>query len=649
MKRTGMTGLGILDLRRPSKPDEGQTTRGTSAKSAALLSKEGYGRTGAAQARSQVRAPKFGSRNLVQTPHYRLNHHVQRVDAALQKVQRALAPFTRANAVPSKGETLSPHRQRTWRQRTGNFARAMDAFEKARRSLLSNRSSEEHDTWTQKYGNDNPEVREWKQLSEPQIKALEIFLRRFSTSDGLQLADGVLQKGATPASAQVIMALGGAVRTLHASVDPQGAANIDHLATVYKGVLEQESKHCGRPLKQSEADKLAFNTVCTDIWMKGQSLDVLNNTKTAPTSVGSSGKEIYDHMKSRVRERFNDLEPALKAIVHTWIDRGFVPMDPQSVDKEAASAKLNPQQAESLKSIWGSRIMASGDFFNVQSFMLGVWLHGIPAFDSVKTTVQSAGSGKTDPKDVYFAVLGHHMAGFIAAGFARGSVKVNFAEMEKRGELPTGASKKLEALYESAVGLAAKWRPIIDEKRNLSSEQRADFRNDASSLRKAISALPEEVRSQLLNDDEMQFTPVGIEKWINMTKGDSNGAIVANLYEGPVQAYYEEQLARDLSSTPGAQFEARSANVAHKIGVHLDPDTQCYRLAQPGEPEYLAHGQAILEDPVLRASYLAQRSSKETQSPSSIHAVQDLDPGDAVEWFRNSKADSTALIRLAQS
>ena len=106
-------------------------------------------------------------------------------------------------------------------------------------------------------------------------------------------------------------------------------------------------------------------------------------------------------------------------------------------------------------------------------------------------------------------------------------------------------------------------------------------------------------------------------------------------------------MARDLSSTPGAQFEARTASVAHKIGVHLDPDTQCYRLAQPGEAEYLAHGRAILEDPALCASYLAQRSSDKTQSP--IKLVQDLDPGEAVEWFRNSESDAKALIRLAQS
>ena len=80
-----------------------------------------------------------------------------------------------------------------------------------------------------------------------------------------------------------------------------------------------------------------------------------------------------------------------------------------------------------------------------------------------------------------------------------------------------------------------------------------------TSLRDAIADLPDRVRAQLTNDDEMQFTSVGIEKWLNMTAGATHANTLTSLYQGAVQAYYEEQLARDLAPDPGERFRDRTA------------------------------------------------------------------------------------------
>ncbi|MEE2903167.1 MAG: hypothetical protein VYC39_12615 [Myxococcota bacterium] len=596
----------------------------------------GYGRLGAARARSAASRV----RHTVETTELRVRDNTRQVERALKNVKEKLRPFRRENAAPTPGEKLSQNRAKVWSQRTKGFAKAMDGFEKSRRSLLENRSSAQIDKWKAAYGANNTETQIWSKLSSPQMKALEVFLRRFSTPKGLGLEQGTLAAGVAPASDQVLMALAGAIRTSFSSIDAQGAPNIDHLATVYRGVLEDQAKSRGRSLVQGEVDKLVFETVCTDIWMKGQSVDVLANTKIAQTDAGATGGDIYRHMKQQILGKFSDASPATKQCIEAWVTQSFVPMDPQGVADTAARFDLTPAETKELKAIWGSKIMASGDFLNLQGFMLGVWLHGLPSFETVKNAVDSAGKGLNSAQEVYFAVLGHHMAGFIAAGFARGQVRVDFAEMEKRGELPAGAANKLEDLYISATSLAAKWRAIIDKEGVLSTAQREEYRADAKSLRSATAALPEAVRTQLLNDDEMQFTPLGLEKWLNMTKGATQGEIVENLYRGPVQAYYEEQIARDLAPEPGSRFVRKSQPAMDKLGVTLDLKTSGFRLAKETEPEFQRHAEAILADSSFRREF-----EKDTGiSTDSATFASNL----VVEWFRSRPSNKTDLVRLVQ-
>ena len=535
-------------------------------------------------------------------------------------------------------------------QRTRAFVKAAEAYDAARVALLGLQLPKGEVTQAKlRHGAPSLRAAEPHPLSPQQEAALQHFLLLFQSADTLALAPNTLAEGARPASARTLLALSEAFRSPHGAVDPTGAANVEHLASVFRGVLETEARRLGRPLAQDEADRLAFNTVLTDAWMKGNSGDDLQTVATAPTNAGSTGAEIQAHLKAQAKARIGaagPLNPAVERVIHGWIDRAFVPMAPDDARKDGEAAGLDAKGLDELMGAWGQRIMASGDFWNLQGFMLGVWLHGLPAFDAVEGVIGSAG-GARDARDVYMAVLGHHMAGFIASGLARGDVRPKFARMEAEGQLPEGGAAKLEALYGAAMQLAAKWRPRIDaaakRSEGLGAEARAGYRADAAALRSAVEALPEDVRSQLLNDDAMQFTPEAIAKWIGMNAKSKSNAEVVKAVFAAAQAYYEEQLARDPGERPGEAFRERTNAVATRLGVTLDA-TGTYRLSRPGEAAHRDHAEALAADSTVRSSFAKAQGLPADASPAVVLGRADA----LVTWFREGPPDPAALTRVAR-
>ncbi len=481
-------------------------------------------------------------------------------------------------------------------------------------------------------------------LAPQQSRAVETFFELFSDLPRIGMGPEVLAPGVAAPSEAVLTALGGALSSPHSSIDVVGAANVEHLASVYRGVLVEAALDRRRPLAQDEVDRLALETVLTDAYMKGRSPADLATALTVPTNYGATGGAIFDGMKRYLKNAVRDggaISAPVRKVVYDWIDRGAVPANKHAVRLAAATSSLTEAQGIELKHVWKSRLMQTGRSLAAQGFLQGTWLHGIPAYDKVLGTVAAAGLQPTAAPEIMESVLGHHMAGFVAAGFAKGGLRVDFAAMEKASQIPRGSAQRLTDLYDSATELAGSWRPRIDHASfhglGLDEEAREAYAIDASRMRDAIDRMSPGGRSQLLNDDYMQFTDLGMPKWLAMGRafyghnGEiSNGELIENVYTKMVQPYLEENLARGS----GDAFVYGSAPVAGRLGVMLDPDAVVYRLAGPENPAFHTLAKLVTLDPHLAAA--ARRALGPDPASEAL-----------VHWFRKLPADIDILARLA--
>lgn len=485
-------------------------------------------------------------------------------------------------------------------------------------------------------------------LSDQQARAVETFFDMFADLRAIGVPDHHLAPGVVGPSEPVMEALAAALATPHSSVDVVGAANVEHLASVFRGVLADAVRAAdGAPLTQPRVDRLVLETVLTDAFMKGRQPGDLETAATVPTNYGSTGGSIFSGMKRYLKDKVNaegPISPTVRSIVEGWIDRGSVPAAKSAVWLEAGSLGLSQGDTAELIHVWKYRIMQRGRAIAAQGFLQGTWLHGIPSYELVLLTVTAARVDPAEAPAIMESVLAHHMAGFVASGFAKGGLEVDFAALERDGQIPPGAGAKLEALYRAAAALADKWRPLIDHAafhgHGLAPREREAYYEDATDLRAAIAALTPAGRSQLLNDDSMQFTDLGMPKWLAMGRafyglhGEiSNGELLQAVYGKMVQPYLEENLARGSAKA----FLAGTAPVAERLGMRLDPNLMVYVPAEPGEPAFEALARQIALD--ARTAAAIQR---DLQKPAELLSSEAL-----VDWFVKQPADIDALARLA--
>ncbi len=490
-------------------------------------------------------------------------------------------------------------------------------------------------------GRANPDVLPVHELSDAQRIAAGTLFERFQDSAALGLAPGTLAPGVQPTSPHVLHAVGGALRSSHSSVDAVGAPNVEHVGSVLRGVLERSAAARGRPLTQFESDELTLQTVLTDAWMKGRTLAELKGARTLPTSAGETVEEIHHVLQAQAKARFDAAGPAsapVRAVVHGWMDDALMPMSADGVRDAARAAGLTGPQTEELLSAWSTRLMANGDWANVQGFMRGVLLHGLHPFEPVEHVVAAAGRGH-QAAVVYYSDVTHNVAGFITGGLGKAGVLPDFFALEARGQIPRGAAERLTALFKEAEAVNARWRPRIEEAvakgRGLTPAQRDAYRAEASPLRSALERIPFDGRSQLENDDAMQFTQQGLPKWIQMQQGGTNAQTLRKVYAS-AQAYFEEARARDLLH-PGQELVARSEEGTRRLGMVFDPKTELFREALPQEPAHQTLAALLAADPELSARFLASGGAKDASAAARV------------AWFREQPVDPQALIRLAHA
>lgn len=500
------------------------------------------------------------------------------------------------------------------------------------------------------FGRANPDLATAELTPQQRAVQQKVIERFMDVRRSLGLDSAVLDAKVNGVSAPVVHAFVDVLRSPLASID---VANIQHLASVFRDAAQAQAKRVGRPLTQAEVDRCAMETVLTDIWFKGATATALASAPTAPTTAGATGADLYAHMKAQVKRAVFEGQTVareVRALFEAWIDRGFVPMKADdaraAIETRAAElAKqraLTPQDTARLKDsmvlegmrLWTDRVMKTGQVLNAQGFMLGTWLHGIPAFSLVQGVVESVPGRGVGAQQVYEAVLGHHMAGFVAAGLGRAQVRVEFDAMEATGQLSHGGAARLARLYETATTLATKWRARIDA--GLTAAERQQYWEDSAPLRAAIEGLLPEVRQQLLSDDAGQFTTKeALAKWLDITqKGRGTTAEALGDLIEPVQGYLEEARGRDADPNPawrGRDFVAASAPAMERLGITLDAATGRYRIATPGESAYVALAERLAADAEASTRFRAERRDGE----------------DIVQWLRRSSPDRALLRRLA--
>jgi len=430
-------------------------------------------------------------------------------------------------------------------------------------------------------------------IAKEQMATVEQFFWRFVSQFKKRMGKHArLEKSIKSFSPMTLFAIAWALLDEHSSIDAFGAPNIDHLASVFEGVVGSANASLKKPLSQAQLDRLLLETLLTDIYAKGRSPEQLKNMKLAPlcddrkTTLGQTGLDFWQRA--------------------TTVDSGF------------------------LK----------------EPYMAFTLMHGIPSFTHIDKITSLAGYKRKETQSIYAAVLGHHMAGFIAHGFVRAKMTVNFAKLQQDNQLQATDAKTLAQLYHTACSLACVWRKRladagkqIDTPPSLRLAERNEYGQAAASFRQAISKLAAPIVWQLLHDDLQQFTPLGMPKWLAIaathpSKPQTYGELINTVYRYMIQPYYEESIARGHGDT----FEKKTSIMAKRLGMTLvqnDPAYGSYfRQALSDEPAFQSFGHLLLELPDVSALYYKTRG---------VAAITDLN--DYVAWFRQQPVQLDLFVQ----
>jgi hypothetical protein len=446
------------------------------------------------------------------------------------------------------------------------------------------------------------------------------------------IPQGTAAPGVTGLSAGVARGLLPAIYGPEASYDSR-ATNLAHLTAVCQGTVPAKARALGRPLRQQEFDAVVVETLLTDLFAKGFTVARLPSLRLAPMRL-ATGETVRDgrafwqgacehDWRRRLAEESAEVRVNLETLQHA-------PCWPE---------ELPPGVDADTRAAWSR-------FLFGQPYQIGIVCHGIIAHEWVDATLQRTG---LDPAGVYAAVLGHHMAGFVAYGFYRGGTTVDFDRLA--GDAISGEdARHIGALYDAAILLSGTWRPRVDWNLDpaLTPDDRARFTEDARSLRLAIAALPERQRSQLLYDDIQQFVPaVGLPKWLAYVveqHGElSNGQLLMRLYLQVVQPYLEENASRGPDVLQA--FVSASAVGATRLGMTfgaVDGFASHFHAAVAGEDAHWQLAKNILDNVDLCADFMAEHhESHLPDKPDALLARR------LVDWFRAQPASPIDLARLA--
>lgn len=428
----------------------------------------------------------------------------------------------------------------------------------------------------------------WRR-SDPAAAALERLLEQALVAFPARMSGtGVMSASVKGISPRVLLGTAAMYEEPQCSVDPRGAANVDHMFSVFECSLADLRERQGRKLGRDEVDSVFVQTFATDIRAKGRSPAELGSWETVPLrslrgkTVGNTGGAVWAHAMTVDLERHwpkgatkGAIKRALVRAIRVHVKPGEAELD-RELKAAKKAGKLESRDVTRAKKVWAEAMLAAPfptSMFK-QDFMAGALLHGIGNISDLFGLAARVGMGAADARLVAECHLGHHMAGFVAYGFSRIDAIPDFDQIAASKGIRSTSARKLDALYREAISLAAAWRPKLDaasrraDAPSLTHKERAEYARDAAGLRRAIGKLPERVAIQLLNDDAGQFTVVGMPKWLLMFAGmppqpNSNGELIDAVYGRAHQPYKEENEARGS----GDLFERNSAIAAERLGL----------------------------------------------------------------------------------
>ncbi len=427
---------------------------------------------------------------------------------------------------------------------------------------------------------------------DPAGASLRALLYQFQEGFVSRLAPArIVAKSVKGVSPRVLIAGAALYEAPHCSVDPVGAANVEHMVSVFECVLQSAHEKSGKALKRDEVDQLFLDTIATDVRGKGRSSKALADFALVPMktmrgrALGTSGAELWSHALIRDLDAHwpKDVKKsgAVRRVLRRSISSRTRPTaDEIKSDVKAAqqAGKLDGERAKLARTVWKSAMEKAPFPTSIyqRDFQAGTLMHGIGHLDDIVALVLRAGGSRARARRVAESQLGHHMAGFVAFGFSEIDAIPDFEAIAAAGYIRESNAPKLESLYREAIALAARWRPRLNAASTspdgpaLTHRERAQYARDAAGFRAAIRKLPEPVGWQLTSDDAGQFTPVGLPKWLNMFRAmppapGTTGELIRAVYDRAHQPYKEENEARGS----GDAFAAHSAVAARRLGLEL--------------------------------------------------------------------------------
>lgn len=505
-----------------------------------------------------------------------------------------------------------------------------------------------------RFGVPNPEMRTAPPLSGQRLVAAIDFFGRFQnfTRGGVlaTVPARLVARGVTGVSPRILLAGSELLRSAHGSFDRTGSANVQHVGSVFRSVLEAVQLDVKRPLTQREVDLAFLQTWSTDGRGKVPEPGLISD---AMTIFGKPVSDVMTKMRSNIRAEI-DGELQVGRFCLEVRERLLAEYDGEKF-KMPLPAHFDAEYRRGREHV----VLSNGRDLAANQHLAHVWAHGALMPEKLTAMLKSAGLNANERGVVLEGYYGHHPSHFPAMLLGAGRLATpDFGLLVSLG-LPKPAANRLSTLWATSTALNTSWGPRVLQiaERPLTAAEFNDLLRDAAPLRAAVAALPREVRHQLLQDDVGQFTFDGMPKWsqtislrpnANGIAPTTTGDLAKALAEETIAGYMIFNLARAYGSRaqikealnakdPSTQhpFVEQTKRVELALGFTFDSHLLRMRQLTLADPQFTARGRAILADPRLLAEYNAVQG--EVSDAAAVN-----------RWFDARPADTFAIDRLAR-
>lgn len=327
-------------------------------------------------------------------------------------------------------------------------------------------------------------------------------------------------------------------------------------------------------------------------------------------SFGNTGPEISHQLRQSAIHRWNSQQcsPLVKQAVLKMLTYGIRPSNGYATHyfERDYLHDLSFQERTDLKKEFEQAIALFCPSITKQ--LEHQWLKRLPRYEDVDAAVYEAGLDHQAALDVYAALLGHHIYGWITSGF--GGDPSTFAKISMPAELNDTHKQWLKSLYIEASQLENNWHYRINDRdyRNsrptyFSRAETEQYQKDAEKLANTFRHLPSDIRPEIVVSsanvyNEHLSKTVGNINIFNSDVDRTLSALIESLFNQDILSDYKRFAGIQL----GTQFYDQIKSSTHQLGMIPVIESNAilaFRRAQLPEKEALIHAAAIRNTPQI--------------------------------------------------